>query len=92
MQTRISLFGALALCAAQLAIAAGDAPKIEFHAMAPEANDKLALGSRVDIKPTPIHTEMHATLRPDGSIELHCNDHVVHAPGHERLPTEERPR
>jgi hypothetical protein len=91
MQARISLLGAFALCAAQSAIAAGDPHKIEVHALSPEASDKAALGSRVDIRPAPIHTEMHATVRPDGSIELHCKDHAVHA-SYDRPPTEERPR
>jgi hypothetical protein len=90
MDARISLLGALALCAAQSTIAAGDPVRIEVHALAPEANDKAALGARVDIKPSPVHSEMHATSRADGSIELRCNEHAAHA--QVRQPRAERPR
>lgn len=83
-----SLVTALALCAAQSVVAAGEKPQVEFHALAPQASAKDLRSTTLKVKPSPVHTKMVATLRADGSVEMRCTEHHNHAL--ERLPTTER--
>ena len=76
---RITLMlAALGLCTAHGAMSATESPRPQFHSFAPLTEGTAKSTPRINAKPTPVHTQMQATLRSDGSIELHCTERHQH--------------
>jgi hypothetical protein len=90
MRTNTLLVTALALCAAANAAMAANPPTVEFNTLAPETLDEASGNIKNRVKASPVRSEMVATLRPDGSIELRCAQHHDHSG--DRVPDAERPR
>jgi hypothetical protein len=90
MRTNTLLITALALCAAANAATAANPPTIEFDTLAPESNAEASHSVKNRAKVSPVRSEMVATLRPDGSVELRCAQHHDHSG--DRVPDAERPR
>lgn len=90
MRTNTLLVTALALCAAANAAMATNPPTVEFNTLAPESNAEASRNVKNRAKASPVHSEMVATLRPDGSVELRCAQHHDHSG--DRVPDTERPR
>jgi hypothetical protein len=90
MRTNTLLVTALALCAAANAVTAANPPTVEFNTLAPESNAEASGSVKNRVKASPVRSEMVATLRPDGSVELRCAQHHDHSG--DRVPDVERPQ
>lgn len=85
MQAQMALI-ALSLTAPQLSWAAGASPQPEFQAMSPQ-DLHAPLAKLSTAKAAPVLTEMHATLRADGSVDLRCAERHQHP--HDQQPKAE---
>ncbi len=76
---RITLMlAALGLCATHSALSASGSLQPQFHHIAQPTEGTTKGPLKTVAKPAPVHTQMQATLRPDGSVELRCTEHHDH--------------
>ena len=76
---RITLMlAAFGLGATHDAMSATESPQPAFHRIAQPSEDTAKSQLKLEAKPAPVHTQMQATLRPNGSVELRCSEHREH--------------
>lgn len=85
MRRNTLMLAALGLSAAHASLSAAESLTPQFHRIAQPTEGTTKGPLKLVAKPAPVHTQMQATLRPDGSIELRCTEHHDH-------PDQQRPR
>lgn len=79
MRRNSLMLAALGLCTAHTSLSATELLQPQFQRITHPTEGTAKGPLKTVAKPAPVHTQMQATLRPDGSIELRCTEHHNHS-------------